>query len=146
VINTGDEPTAYTIGVAYHEGQSELRPAAEWFDFSPRDFDLGPENSQVISMKLDLPLKMEPGKYFAYVEAQPVPAAASGETVVGIAAATKVHFTVAPANPLQGIWYKIASAWKVYSPWSERVALFLGLIVAYVVVTRLFQVQVRRKR
>ncbi len=35
VLNTGDEPGDYEVEVTYHQDQTQLRPAQEWFSFDP---------------------------------------------------------------------------------------------------------------
>ncbi len=35
VLNTGDEPGEYEVGITYHEKQPELLPPEGWFNFKP---------------------------------------------------------------------------------------------------------------
>lgn len=81
VFNTGDEAGDYEMGVAYHSGQPELRPDKEWFNFTPSSFYLEPNQSQSVAIRLTLPVKTQPGDYFAYLEARPVVKRASGTTI-----------------------------------------------------------------
>jgi len=115
VINTGDEPGDYELAVTYHQDQPELRPAQEWFSFSPSSFPLEPGQSQSVAIKLSLPMKISPGDYFAYLEAHPIIKAGPG-TTIGVAAATKIYFTIVPANIWQAITYRISSFFTVYAP------------------------------
>lgn len=129
VINTGDEPSSYEIGVAYHEDQPELWPAEEWFVFSPANFHLEPGEAQTVKIKLNLPLKVIPGDYFAFLEGRPVQAMEVGQTSVGIAAAAKLYFTVAPANVFQAVYYKTLSFFNNYSPWPQIVLAVIILAI-----------------
>lgn len=131
VFNTGDEEGDYEAAVTYHEKQPELRPLEEWFDFSPKQFHLKPGEAQEVKIKLNLPVKAEPGNYFAYLEGHPLKKAEGGQTTVGVAAAAKLYFTVLPANLVLGIYYRAASFWRLNQPWSNRVAIMIALIIIY---------------
>lgn len=129
VINTGNEPGDYELAVTYHQDQPEFRPAKEWFSFTPASFRLEPSQSQSVAVTLSLPLKIKPGDYFAYLEAHPVIKAGPG-TTIGVAAATKTYFTIAPANIWQAAYYKISSLLVLYAPWTYIVlAVILGAII-----------------
>lgn len=143
VLNTGDQPSDYAVLVAYHQNQPELRPAREWFTFDPPQFHLEPGKVQMVQTKLYLPIKTPPGKYFAYVEGHPVQKGNSGDTVVGIAAASKLYFTVAPANLILGVYYRVLSYWKAYQPWSNRVLGLLALIIIAIVFRRFFKIEIK---
>ena len=146
VINTGDEPGDYELAVTYHQDQPERRPSEEWFTFTPSSFRLEPGKSQNVAVQLALPLKMTPGDYFAYLEAHPVIVAGPG-TTIGIAAATKTYFTVAPANIFQAVTYRISSFVVNNAPWTYVVlSIVLGAILI-VLFQRFFSLQfgIRRK-
>ena len=147
VLNTGDEEAEYEVGISYHEDQSELRPKKEWFEFSPQKFFLKPGEGQKIEVKLNLPIKAEPGDYFAYLEGRPLKKSESGQTSIGIAAATKLYFTVLPANMILGVYYKAASLWRIYQPWSFRIAIVLGAVITYLFLNKYlgFQIGFRKK-
>ena len=136
VVNTGDEEGDYGVAVSYHQDQKELRPAESWFAFSPEKFHLKPGEAQKVEIKLNLPIKIEPGDYFAYLEGHPVAKSESGQTTIGVAAAAKLYFTVLPANPVLGIYYKAASFWKLNQPWSSRIAIILAVVVIYYLLHR----------
>lgn len=138
VLNTGDEPSDYEIKVNYHAKQAELQPSQEWFSFIPSPFHLEPGQSQNVAMKLTLPVKTNPGDYFAYLEAHPIIKAGAG-TTIGVAAATKLYFTVVPANILQAIAFRIFSFLKMYSPWSWVVLALIAGAVIIVVLRTLFK-------
>lgn len=142
VINTGDEASDYEVGIEYHEKQPELRPQKDWFIFSPQKFHLKPGEVQVVSMKLNLPVMTEPGKYFAYLEGRPLKKSQNGQTSIGIAAATKLYFTIVPGNFFEGVYYKIVSFWNLYAPWPQRVAILIGILVAFGIAKRFFNIQI----
>ena len=80
-------------------------------------------------------MKVKPGDYFCYLEAHPIIKARPG-TTIGVAAATKTYFTVAPANIWQAIYYKTSSYFAMNAPWSY--------IVLAVVITAIFLAIIRR--
>jgi hypothetical protein len=148
IVNTGDEKSEYEVGVAYHDKQPELRPSEDWFSFSPSEFFLEPGGVQSVEMKLNLPVKTEPGDYFAYLEGRPLAKAESGITRIGIAAATKIYFKVKPANAVLGVYHKFLSGWKVYAPWPARI-MKITLVVALIFVFKKYfklNIQVKKKR
>ncbi len=114
VINTGDEPAEYETSVAYHQDQPEICPKQDWFIFTPQKFHLEPGKGQLVEIKINLPLRIEPGDYFAYLEGHPFTTVQKGTTTLGVAAASKLYFTVVPANIFYGIYYKITSFFKVF--------------------------------
>ena len=146
VINTGDEAGDYELAVTYHQDQPEQRPSEEWFTFTPSSFRLEPGESQSVAVQLALPLKMTPGEYFAYLEAHPVIKAGPG-TTIGVAAATKTYFTVAPANIFQAVTYRISSFFVNNAPWTYVV---LAMVIGAIVITLFrrffaFQFGIKRK-
>lgn len=145
VFNTGDVASDYEVNVTYHEKQPQLRPEVSWLKFSPRTFRLAPGKSQEVKIKLDLPVRTEPGDYFAYVEGHPIAKNTTGTTSVGIAAAAKLYFTIVPGNVFEGIYFKIVSFWNVYAPWPQRAAIALGVIAALLIVKKFFHIQINLK-
>ncbi len=131
VFNTGTEEATYTMAVTLNETQPQLKPDPKWFSFSPLQFKLKPGNSQTVIPTLKPPIKTRPGDYFAYLEAHPAQTVQQGATAVGVAAATKLSFTLAPSNILYGILYRIAALYRQYEPWSQiaSVGLALGIII-----------------
>jgi hypothetical protein len=146
VMNTGDIPADYSLNVTYYETQPQLKPARDWFVFTPEKAFLGPGESKNIEIQLNLPLKVVPGDYFAFLEASPSRVADNGNSNIGVAAASKLYFTVAPSNFLQGIYYKVASLWKIYQPWTNRGAIALGVIILLFIFKKFFHVEVNTKR
>ena len=130
VFNTGDETATYGFGVSYHQENPQLRPRKEWFHFQPETFTLEAEQSQEVSIVMTVPMKAEQGDYFAFLEAGPIASNKPG-TSVGIAVATKLFFTVAPANIFQAGAYRISSFFNSNSPWSwVGLGVFLFIIVS----------------
>src|SRR3989344_3728150 len=125
IFNTGDEVTTYGMGVAFHQDYLQLRPDKSWFSFNPSTFTINPGESQEVSITMLVPLKGEPGDYFAFIESGPVPTNAPG-TSVGVAVATKLYFTLIPANLFQAISFRVSSFFETYSPWSWG---GLGLVI-----------------
>lgn len=147
VRNTGDEPSYYSLGTAYHIERTELRIPKEWLTFSPDKFYLEPGKNQSVTIKLTLPVKAQPGDYFCYVEAFPVAEAGSGGATIGIAVGAKLFFTVVPANLWQAIVFRISSFWKIYSPWTWVV---LGMVLAAIFIVLIkknfaFQIGIKKK-
>ncbi|MGC8851866.1 MAG: hypothetical protein ACP5PR_02110 [Minisyncoccia bacterium] len=150
VINTGDEPGEYGVSIEYHKGQEEnpemgLKPAKEWFRFEPSTFYLEPGQIQQVKITLVLPMKTVPGNYFVYLEGHPVKKATSGQTRVGVAAATKLYFTVVPANIFQGIYYRFVSLYSRYHPLDTIVLVLIALIVLIKLISKRFKIQIARK-
>ncbi len=133
IINTGDEASDYGLGVQYRETQSEIKAPKEWFSFEPKTFHLEPGQTQVVQIKLTLPIKGAlPGNYFVFLQGFPLNTAQAGNTSVGVAAAAKLYFTVAPANFFVGIYYRLISLYRQFAPWSY---VLLAIILAATVVT-----------
>lgn len=146
VLNTGDEEADYEVVISSHVNQEKRVPPEKWFRFSPKEFHLKAGEVQIVKVKLDLPLKTIPGDYFGYLEAHPIVKAEAGVTQVGIAAAAKLYFTIEPANFLQGIFYKLISFWKVYAPWTHRVAIAFGVVILIVLFRKFFKLNIGIKK
>lgn len=132
VLNTGDVPGNYEMSIEYHEGQAQHKPERSWFSFSPPTFQLNPKGSQIVKISIKLPVKTEPGEYFAYLEAHPVKVDEAGKSRVTVAAAAKLFFTVEPANIFQGIYFFLLSFLTRYAPWTYIV---LAIIAASAVLS-----------
>lgn len=132
VINTGDEASDYEMMITNLANQSEKWPDEEWFVFEPEQFFLDPGKVQPVNVKINLPIKAEPGDYFVFLEARPAKKGESGGGAkIGVAAATKLWFTVAPSNVFSAIYYRALALFRDYKPWSQ-------IILALVVVATLF--------
>ena len=146
VINTGDEAGDYEVAVTYHQDQPQLRAEQEWFSFSPSQFHLEASKSQSVAVKLNLPMKVKPGDYFCYLEAHPIIKAGPG-TTIGVAAATKTYFTVAPANIWQAIYYRTSSFFAMHAPWSYVIlaVVITAIIIAIIRKFFAFKINIRKK-
>lgn len=145
VLNTGDEPGEYGVSVEYHEGVPQMRPSREWFYFDPQSFSLNAGEAKIVKVILTLPAKVQPGEYFAYLEGHPVKKSESGQTSIGVAAAAKLYFTVAPANIFQGIYYRFTSLYSRYQPWDTiALAVIFVTVLAWFIGKR-FKIQIARK-
>jgi len=151
VVNTGDEPAEYGASIEYHEGQETradmgLKPAKEWLSFEPEKFHLEPGQAQQVQIKLSLPVKgVEPGTYFAYLEGHPVQKDVAGQTRIGVAAAAKLYFTVAPANIFQGIYYRFISLYSQYHPWDTIILAMIAAAVIFRIISKRFKFQIAKK-
>ena len=131
VVNTGSEASDYEVELAVMAEQEELQPPADFIIFSPTAFHLEPGANQVVSLSLDIPVKAKPGDYLAYIEAHPVATGGGGGMQIGVAAATKLYFTVKPANVFVAITNSIANFFARTAPVSY---IALGVIVLGLVV------------
>lgn len=145
VLNTGDEKATYSMGVAYHEKQAQLAPPKSWFTFTPDRFELEPTQAQLVKITLTLPVKTDPGDYFAYIEARPLRSTENGESQVSIAAASKLTFSVEPANFLAGLYYRLYSFWKINTPWIQWVTGALGAVLLVLILKRFIKVEINVK-
>lgn len=152
ILNTGDEPGEYEASIQYHEGQETkqgmgLKPAQEWFEFEPSKFHLEPGQVQQVQIKLSLPVKeVKPGTYFAYLEGHPIKKSVAGQTSVGVAAAAKLYFTVAPANIFQGIYYRFISLYTRYHPLDTIAFAIFFIILAGMFLRKRFNIQIVAKK
>ena len=146
IFNTGDETTTYGMNVAYHQDYHQLRPGEDWFSFNPTTFTIEPGKSQEIQVTMILPIKAEPGDYFAFVESGPVASNKPG-TSVGVAVASKLFFTVVPANIWQAMGYRISAFFDAYSPWPWIGSGLIAIIALLALLKRffLFNVVMRKK-
>lgn len=109
-----------------------MSPPKEWFIFTPSEFHLEAGQSQIVQVQVNIPVKTTPGDYFAYLEGHPVRKDSSaGGATIGIGAAAKLLFTVAPANIFQGIYYRALFLMTTNAPWSYVI---LALIAASILV------------
>lgn len=111
VINTGDETAQYSVSITYHQDQPAYPPPAAWFHITPDNFSLEPGESKAVEVKIQIPIKVEIGEYFAYIEARPENTVQTEQTKLGIAAATKLDFTVENATRIQAIMYWLRAFW-----------------------------------
>lgn len=146
VFNTGDVSSEYEVNIAYHEKQPELQPPEDWFEFNPDGFHLEPGEAQEVKIKLNLPVKAQPGDYFAYLEGHPLSTSTDGSTTVGIAAAAKLYFTVVPGTFLEGIYYKALSFWNIYYPIPQIVLGFILIVSLFFIAKKYIKIEVNLKK
>jgi hypothetical protein len=146
VINTGDEGSYYEVGVSYHENQAELMPARNWFHFSPKKFYLDPGQAQEVKLEVNLPMKVKAGDYFAYVEGYPAKKTQlDGETSVGIAAASKLYFSVVPGSMGEALYYRLVSFWNVHTPWPQLAVIFTCIFILVRVYAKFLNIKIALK-
>lgn len=144
VLNTGDEAGDYEVEVTYLSEQSEFQPDASWFTFTPQNFSLDAGGSQLVEVSLSLPIDVRPGDYFAFLEAHPV---TEGEGVtIGVAAATKLNFTVKPSGVLGAAIERIRSLLEETKPASYIVLGVIGGVILIAVFRRYINVNVGLKK
>jgi hypothetical protein len=129
IINSGQVKTDYEMAVSYHEGQPELKPDAAWFTFDPKTITLESKQSKTIAITVHIPANAKPGNYFAYLEAHPV--AKEGGIAIGIAAATKLYFTVKPANIFSALANQVSTFLENQAPYSW---VGLGVILLIIII------------
>lgn len=145
VINTGQGASDYSVRVNYRPDQEQMRPPSEWFSFSPAIFRLEAGELEAVSIRLDIPITARPGEYFAHLEAYPVMPDEPG-VVLGVAAATKLSFTIRSSNWFQAAWqwlYQRANEASPYSYLIPGLAIVVGM--GYLMSRRL-RVRVRFER
>jgi hypothetical protein len=149
VINTGDEAGDYEVGVEFHENIEELRPEEDWFVFNPQSFYLEPDESKLVEISLNLPVKVKPGKYFAYIEGRPIKKSQNQKGAsIGVAAAAKLYFEIKPANFISGVYYRLISLWNNYAPWTYIIALILLILIIIKILSKFisFNVGIKSKK
>ena len=138
VINTGHDPGTYSLRITYLSGQPEMEPAKEWFRFSPDLFRLEPDEAHSVTVSIRLPLTARPGDYFAFIEAFPVRDVEEGGGVaIGIAAATRLSFTVEQSNAFNASALWVYHRFQDTSPFSY---IGIGLAAAALAAFLLFRV------
>lgn len=144
VLNTGDVAGEFEIVVGYLAGQAERRPPESWFEFRPQRFSLAPGESQEVALALALPTRVEPGAYFALLEAHPV--VAGQGVAVSVAVATKLSFTVRPATVLQAWLVRADHLLSDSQPWASLVFVALLAFFGVRLVGRYVRIGVRIER
>lgn len=147
VINTGDEASDYGVSVEYKSDQPKMSPPKDWFIFTPTDFYLEPGQSQIVRVQVNIPIKATPGEYFAYLEGHPARKDSSaGGATVGIGAAAKLLFAVAPANIFQGIYYRVLFLLTTNAPWSYVILTLIAFSVLIVFIRKHFSFNIGVKK
>jgi hypothetical protein len=136
VFNTGTEKATYTMDVTLNEKQDQLKPNPDWFSFSPKEFTLLPQKSQIVIPTFHPPIRTQAGEYFAYLEAHPAQTVQQGNAAIGVAAATKLSFKVEPSNFFLGIFYRFLAIYLLFSPWSYIITGFIVIILIILLLKR----------
>lgn len=144
VFNTGTETANYSMYVTLNQTQRQLKPDPKWFSFSPAQFRLAPGRSQIVTPYINLPVSMPPGNYFAYLEAHPLETAKQGTAKIGVAAATKLSFSVKASNIFFAILYRLLSLYREFEPWSQLATALLAVGVVYKITRRFIKIQIKR--
>lgn len=147
VINTGHDPSDYSLRIIYQHEQEEEEPPEEWFTFHPDRFRLEPGQLENVRITLKLPLTARPGDYFAFLEAYSVrDTEQQGGVALSVAAATRLNFTVEPSNVFSGAFLWVLHHFRDWSPWSYTV---LGIVLASVagfLIIKVFKVRIKLER
>jgi hypothetical protein len=106
VVNTGTEPETVRLEVQrLSRGTGHDVPKA-WFQPAETDVKLDARQSATIEVKLVVPADATPGPYFSDVVAHGSASIEAGQASLGVAAATKLQFTVGKALPA-GFWSRL---------------------------------------
>jgi hypothetical protein len=146
VFNTGTQKADYSMDVTLNEKQPQLKPNPKWFSFSPNRFSLEPGKSQVVTPSINLPISTPPGEYFAYLEAHPAGTVQQGNTAVGVAAATKLSFTVKPTNMFFGILFRLWSLFKQFAPYSYIATTSIVILLVWRVIRKWLRFEIKVKK
>lgn len=142
VYNTGDETSEYFISAEFSTRENKLKPDNNWFVFSPSVFSLKPKESQVVRVELKVPLKGSvPGDYFSFLVAQPKNVLDDSGTSIGVAAASKLYFTIGAANMFQAIYYVIIDFLVKNKPWSIIIPVMVFLFVSWRLLRKNFKIE-----
>lgn len=141
VFNTGDESSDFEVDLSYKTNQEELRVPKDWIKFSPKEFYLEPDESQSVKVSLVLPFKAEPGDYFAYLQGKPIVEEKVGASI-NIAAASKLYFTVEPANVLSAVYYRGFHFWQDYYPYTAIIVGVVGGVLLIITLKKLLGIEI----
>ena len=145
VINTGKDASDFSLRITYLADRPEMRPAEDWFSFTPSVFPLDAGEDRTVGIRLNVPVAARAGDYFALIEAYPVPSGQTG-VVISVAAATKLSFTVRPSNVFTGslVWayHRVNDS----SPYSYIVMGLLILAILGTLARRFLRLQINVTR
>jgi hypothetical protein len=112
VVNTGTEPETVRLEVQRLSKGTGRDVPKSWFKPGQTDVHLDPKQSATIPVQLVVPAGATPGPYFSDVVAHGSASIEAGQATLGVAAATKLQFTVGKAVPA-GFWSRLPSplAW-----------------------------------
>jgi hypothetical protein len=145
VINTGDRTSDYEVVITYMNEQEEMTPPADWFQFDPQRFSVEPGISKSVAISLQIPRDAKPGDYFALIEAHPVVEGSSG-TIIAIAAATKLRFSVKEVSTASSVLNAIGDAFSNSSPYSYIGLGLVGAAILFFLIRRFFRFRFKVER
>ena len=149
VVNPGHVSTVYSLRIVSRAEQEELKPPEDWFSFNPSSFRLEEGESQNVVVSIKPSVTARPGDYFAFIEAFPMSSGEGGQggVALGIAAATKLSFTVKPSNVFSASFLWFFHRFRDASPWSwTGVGIFGSLVLGFLFVKFVpFRIQVGRR-
>ena len=108
VVNTGTEPETVRLEVQRLSRGTGRDVPKSWFKPGQTDVHLDPKQSATIPVQLVVPADATLGPYFSDVVAHGSASIEAGQTTLGVAAATKLQFTVGKAVPA-GFWSSLPS-------------------------------------
>ena len=108
VVNTGTEPETVRLEVQRLSRGTGRDVPKSWFKPGQTDVHLDPKQSATIPVQLVVPADATLGPYFSDVVAHGSASIEAGQATLGVAAATKLQFTVGKAVPA-GFWSSLPS-------------------------------------
>ena len=142
VINTGNEVADYQVEVSYMDDQAEIKPASAWFSFEPGKFTLESGTSRRVSTTLRIPMDAKVGNYFALIKAYPA-AKQNGAAAIGVAAATKLSFSIKETNFAVAIGHRVADFFRDSSPFAYIGLAAVAVIILILVFRRFFRFSIK---
>jgi uncharacterized protein YaiE (UPF0345 family) len=103
VVNTGTQDETVRLDVKRLSKGDGFDVPKSWFQPTRTDVHLDANQSTTIDVKLVVPADARPGRYFSDVVAHGSASIEAGQATLGVAAATKLQFTVGKAVPA-GFW------------------------------------------
>ncbi|MDD4382255.1 MAG: hypothetical protein PHE21_02840 [Candidatus Dojkabacteria bacterium] len=141
VYNTGDKGSEYYVSIEFSTKEGKLESEEEWYTFTPSEFYLEPDGSQVVQIELNIPMRgSKPGDYFAFLTAQPKKDEQNDSASVGVAAACKLYFSIQAANIFQALYYRLSALFIQYKPWSIIVPIVLIIFLLWLLLRKKFKI------
>ncbi|HEX6488364.1 MAG TPA: hypothetical protein VF137_05745 [Candidatus Dormibacteraeota bacterium] len=97
IVNTGTESGIYSARVQRLRSAQGLDVPADWVQFEGNEVFLVPRAHATLPMTLTVPVRARLGYYGSDLVVATLGSRRLGSAIVGAAAATPLHFTVAPA-------------------------------------------------
>lgn len=144
VHNPGTETAHLEMSVRGISDDGIADPSPDWIHFSPTQFDLAPGQSRVVRPTLEVPIGAEPGQYATLLSAA---AGQGGEGVtVGVAAAARLTFEIAPSDDLSALIRRIGSMLDDWAPWWYLLVVAILSILVRQYLARRFSFRIERRR